>query len=141
MWDESLVVPCRSQESSNWRLILGNWKALHIFLLAMLWLHSAISNHMSRLHTLLHAKLVSLLNQSPSVSAICLTSYMFVQVRCCVHGNMCVSVDQLYRQQWMGGCHVMIHAASVDAHLLPIQITFSESLVCWFKATQNYCSV
>ena len=33
------------------------------------------------------------------------------------HVYMCVSVDQLYGQQWMGGCHVMIHAVSVDAHL------------------------
>ena len=36
--------------------------------------------------------------------------------------TVCVSVDQLSVQQWMGGCHVMIHAA--------IQITMSESLVC-----------
>ena len=43
---------------------------------------------------------------------------------------VCASVDQLYGQQWMGSCHVMIHAASVDAHLLLIQITLPESLVC-----------
>ena len=61
----------------------------------------------------------------------------------CPWKHVCVSVDQLYRQQWMGGCHVMIHAASVDAHLLPIQImiTVSESLVCCFKATQSCCSI
>ena len=47
----------------------------------------------------------------------------------CPWKHVCVSVDQLSVQQWMGDCHVMIHAASVGAHLLSIQITLSESLV------------